>query len=205
MKAVQEEGMTVSGASKQFSVSRKTLDDRIKGRVKHGCKPGPSTALTAEEESALTAYLLHMAEHGFPLTSNMAMGFAWEVSLRSGTQDRFNADSGPGKHWWRSFRSRHPELTLRTADNLERSRANTLTRDVVDSYFDCLKVTLEQYKLVNAPRQLFNCDETFLPLNISCERVIARRNAKHVNAQSCSTSEHITLLCGASVVPLQLE
>ena len=198
MKAVQEEGMTVSGASKQFSVPRKTLDDRIKGRVKHGCKPGPSTALTAEKESALTAYLLHMAEHGFPLTSNMAMEFAWAVSLCSGTQDRFNADSGPGKHWWRSIRSRHP-------NNLERSRANTLTRDVVDSYFDCLKVTLEQYNLVNAPRQLFNCDETFLPLNISCEKVIARRNAKHVYAQSRSTSEHITLLCGASVVPLQLE
>ena len=98
MKAVQEEGMTVSGASKQFSVPRKILDVRIKGRVKHGCKPGPSTAHTAEEESALTAYL-YMAEHGFPLTSNMAMGFAWAVSLRSGTQDRFNADSGPGKHW----------------------------------------------------------------------------------------------------------
>ena len=57
-KAVQEEGTTVSGASKQFSVPRKTLDDRIKGHVKHGCKPGPSTALTAKEESVLTAYFL---------------------------------------------------------------------------------------------------------------------------------------------------
>ena len=121
MKAVQEEGMTVSGASKQFSVPRKTLDDHVKGRVKHGCKPGPCTTLMAEEESALTAYLLYVAEHVFPLTSSMAMGFAWAVSIRSGTQDRFNADIGPGKHWWRSFRSRHPELSFRTADNLERS------------------------------------------------------------------------------------
>ena len=88
----------MSGASKQFSVPRKTLDDWIKGRVKHGCKPGPSTVLTAKEESVLTAYLLYMAEHGFPLTSNMAMGFAWAVSLHSGTKDRFNADAGPGKH-----------------------------------------------------------------------------------------------------------
>ena len=205
MKAVQEEGMTVSGASKQFSVPRKTLDDRVKGRVKHGCKPGPRTTYTAEEESALTAYLLYMAEHGFPLTSSMAMGFAWAVSIRSGTQDRFNADIEPGKHWWRSFCSRHPELSLHTADNLERSRANALTRDVVDSYFDCLKVTLEQYNLINAPRQLFNCDETFLPLNISCEKVVARRNAKHVYVQSRGTSEHITLLCGASAAGMKVE
>ena len=66
MKAVQEEGMTVSGAAKQFQVPRKTLDDRIKGRVEHGSRPGPPTALSAEEEGALAAYLLYMAKHGFP-------------------------------------------------------------------------------------------------------------------------------------------
>ena len=98
MKSVREESMTVSGTSNQFSVPKKTLDDRIKGHVKHGYKPGPSTAVTAEEESVLTACLLYMAEHGFPMTSKKAMGFAWAVSIRSGTQHRFNADSGPGKH-----------------------------------------------------------------------------------------------------------
>lgn len=73
MKAVQEEDMTMSGDAKQFMVPRKTHDDRIKGRVQHGCHPGPSTALSAEHQSALATYLLYMAEHGFPLTSNMAM------------------------------------------------------------------------------------------------------------------------------------
>ena len=98
MRAVQEEGITVSGAANQFKVPRKTLDDRIKGRVEHGCRPGPSTVLTAEEESALAAYLLYMSKHGFPLTSSMAMGFAWAVSVHSGTQGRFNLETGPGKH-----------------------------------------------------------------------------------------------------------
>lgn len=204
MRAVQEEGMAVSGAAKQFMVPRKTLDDRIKGRVQHGRRPGPSTALTVEDESALATYLLYMAEHGFPLTSSMAVAFAWAVSLRSGSQGRFNLETGPGRHWWRCFRSRHPELTLRTADNLERSRANALTREVVDNYFDCLKVVLEQNNLMNTPRQLFNCDETFLPLNISSEKVVARKNTKHVYAQSSGTSDHITLLCGASAAGVAL-
>ena len=204
MKAVQEEGMTVSGAAKQFQVPRKTLDDRIKGRVEHGSRPGPPTALSAEEEGALAAYLLYMAEHGFPLSSNMAMGFAWAISVRSGTQERFNSETGPGKHWWRSFRSRHPELVLRTPDNLERSRANAFTREVVDEYFECLKTTLEQNNLLNAPRQLFNCDETFLPLNLACEKVVARKNVKHVYTQSRGTSDHITMLCGASAAGVAL-
>ena len=198
MRAVQEAGKTVTAAAKQHSVPRKTLDDRIKGRVIHGSNLGPSTVLTTREEDALASYLLYMAERSFPLTSNMARAFAWAVSMRSGTSDRFNEETGPGKHWWGNFRARHPELTLRTADNLERSRASALTKEVVDGYFETVKCTLEENDLVNEPRQLFNCDETFLPLNMSCEKVITRNNTKYVYAQSRGTSEHITLLCGAS-------
>ena len=60
------------------------------------------------------------------------------------------------------------KLTLCTADNLEQSQANVLTQEIVDHYFECLKVTLEQNNLITTPRQLFNCDETFLatPFNI---------------------------------------
>ena len=79
--------------------------------------PGPSTALTQEEESEL-------ADNGFPLTANMARGFAWAVSLRSSAHGRFNEELGPGKHWWSNFRARHPELSLHTADNLKRSRVS---------------------------------------------------------------------------------
>ena len=125
-------------------------DDRVRGCVRHGMNPGPCTALTVEEESALTSYLLYMAERGFLLTTNMARAFAWAVLLRSGTQGHFNEESGPGKHWWQNFRACHPELTLRTADNLERRRANALTRDVVNNYFACLKnITTSSMHLVN--------------------------------------------------------
>ena len=79
---------------------RKTLDDRVKGRVIHGSNPGPPTTPTSEEEGALVSYLLYMAEWGFPLTTSMARAFAWAVSIRSGTQARFNEESVPVKHWW---------------------------------------------------------------------------------------------------------
>ena len=132
MRAVQEEGKMVAAAAKQHSVPRKILDDRIKGRVTHGSNPGPSAVLTAREEDALASYLLYMAERGFPLTSNMAQTFAWAASMHSGTSDHFNEETGPGKYWWGNFRTRHPELTLRTADNLELSQASALTKEVVD-------------------------------------------------------------------------
>ena len=74
MKKV-EEGSTVSAAARMCRVSRRTLDDRIRGRVAHGSRPGPSTVLTKEEEDALMAYLLYMAERGFPLTKKIGCCF----------------------------------------------------------------------------------------------------------------------------------
>ena len=198
MRAVQQEGKTVSAAAKQHAVQPKTLDDRIRGRVIHGSNPGPSTVLTAREEDALASYLLYMAERGFPLTSNMARAFAWAVSLRSGTSDRFNEDTGLGKHWWSNFRARHPELTLRTADNLERSRENSLTKEVVDGYFETLKRTLEENDHVNAPRQLFNCDKTFLPLNMSCEKP-----GSTSSTSTLSQEAHLNTSPSSVVPPLQ--
>ena len=49
--------MAVSTAAKAFNVPRKMLDDRVKGRVKHGTKPGPDTVLTEEEEAALISVI----------------------------------------------------------------------------------------------------------------------------------------------------
>ena len=75
---------------------------------------------------------------------------------------------------------------------------------MVNNYFTCLKTTLEDNNLINAPRQIFNCDETFLPLKISCAKVIARKNSRDAYAQSRGTSEHITLLCCASTAGVAL-
>ena len=112
---------------------------------------------------------------------------------------------GPGKHWWRNCCSHNQQLTLHTFDNLEGSRANALTKDVVDNYFTCLKYNLNQNGIVNGgPRQLFNYDETFLPLNTSCKKVIFSKNTMHLFSQPRGTSEHITILCGTSAAGVAL-
>ena len=59
MSAVEKKERTIYSAAARFSVPRKTLDDRIKGRVKHGTSPGPVTALTLKQEEVLVSYLLY--------------------------------------------------------------------------------------------------------------------------------------------------
>ena len=198
MSAVRNKEMTIYKAAAHFKVPRKTLDDRIKGRVKHGTNPGPSTVLSASEEASLVSYLVYMANRGFPLTRTMVKAFAWAVAKRSGKSDRFSAEYGPGEHWWFNFKRRHPEVTLRRTDMLERTRAEALNPDVVTEYFEHLGKTLDDHGLKNKPRQLYNCDESFVPLDCSREKAVTMKGAKNVYCQTHGTKEHITLLCCAS-------
>ena len=76
--------MTVTAASHTFQVPKKTLDDRVKGRVVHGTNPGLRTVLSSEENKSLTEFLLYMANCGFPLTRTMVKAFACAIAKCSG-------------------------------------------------------------------------------------------------------------------------
>ena len=65
INAVKINQMTISGNANHFHVPRKTLDDRIKGLVEHGSKPGRNPVFSAVEEDAFVVYLLYMAGLGF--------------------------------------------------------------------------------------------------------------------------------------------
>ena len=73
-----------------------------------------------------------MADRGFPLTRTMVKAFAWTMAKRSGNGDRFNAETGPGEHWWTHFKGCHPEITLQRCDMLERSHAEALNQVTVN-------------------------------------------------------------------------
>ena len=139
-----------------------------------------------------------MADLGFPLTRTMVKVFAWALAKRSGNGDHFNAVTGPGVHWWTNFKSLHPEIILRRCDMLERIHAEALNQVTVNEYFTLFSKTLDDSGLKNKPRQLYNCDEMFLPINCVKDKAVTRRGTKNVYCQSYRTSEYITLLCCAS-------
>ena len=57
---------------------------------------------------------------------------------------------------------------------------------------------------MNSPRRLYNCDETFLPLDGTREKAVTLKKAKYAYAQAHGTSDHITMLCGASAAGIAL-
>ena len=61
---------------------------------------------------------------------------------------------------------------------LERSHAKALNPEVVNEYFQLLGKTLDENNLKNKPRQIYICDETFLPLDHSREKAVTKKNVK---------------------------
>ena len=188
---------TVSDASRYHNVPRSTLDHRIKGR--HGEKYGGKTKLSEDDESALVDYIQYMDVIGHPLGIAEVKTFAWSISKRSTTPDCFG-DKGPSHKWWRCFRERHKNLTLRKPDKLDRRRNNTAKRSVVRKHFQLLKETLEKANLLNRPEHIFNVDETGIEMNKGTRKVVVNRGSKKHHQESVGDREHITanVCCSAS-------
>lgn len=193
--AVKSGNMSISSAAKMFKVPRMTLSDRINGKVSLNAKMGVKTALTEDEELALCNYISYMANRGFPLTIQQLIGFAWCIAREHGKESVFTK-SGPSRKWWKGFKNRHPDLSLRRPDPLDRGRACFGNVNAIRDYFQLLKETIESNDLKEKPDQIYNCDEAALFFNKSAgQKVIVPTRTRHPHSLSVATSEHISVHC----------
>lgn len=101
------------------------------------------------------------------------------------------------KGWWDLFSTRHLNLKLRQAESLAHARAKANDKKVINKYFDMLEETIRKNGLTNLPPQMFNCDETGLPLTHKPTKVVARVGQKHPYAVTSNEKAQITVLaCG---------
>ena len=100
--------------------------------------------------------------------------------------------------WLDKFRKRHPQLSLRKGEPLSKTRLATTSREILDKYFDLLEEVLVQNNILNKPSQIFNFDETGVPLSFSPPRVLARKGQKHVYSVRTGDKSQVTVLACAS-------
>ena len=85
--AVNNDGMTVTEASRVFGIPRQTLKDRISCKYQRAGAGRPSE-LTEEEESALVNYVKFMADSGHPLTVLQIKAFASGIMSKRSNDPR---------------------------------------------------------------------------------------------------------------------
>lgn len=161
LRAVQDierHKMTLGQAAKHYGIPKTTLHDRIKGKA--GQKLGRPTELSMEEEEIMVQRLIIMGQWGFPLTTKDLIHMVKEYLDSMGRTSRFE-DNRPGHFFVAGFLKRHPELTVRTASLLKRSKAS-LTKEVVGEFFD----RYEQVAAGVPARNVLNYDETNLQVRV---------------------------------------
>ena len=188
VEAVTEGKWGVNRAALEFNVPRTTLKDRISGRVIHGSNMGPKTYLTNEEEKELVAFLLNCAKMGYSKTRQDVLHSA---VLKKGKEiDKIS----PG--WWNRFCKRWPQLRLRKGDSFSIVRDQATSYTVFKSHFDLLGETLTMYGIKDKPAQIYNCNETGMPLEYKMPKVIAAKSTKKVRQCTSGTkSDNCPCLC----------
>ena len=80
--------------------------------------------------------------------------------------------------WWRRFMERQSKLSLRKGDSTAFVRMDAVNEETLNGYFDLLEDTLKQNDLQNSPSQIYNVDETGVPLDPKAPRIVVPKGMK---------------------------
>lgn len=186
--AIRNEGLSQTRAAEEYGIPRSTLGDYFRGRTFPGAKSGRMKYLTDAEEAELARFLIKCASLGFSKSRLDVIAMAQRVCNRKGLDVRVTHG------WWESFSRRHPELVLRVPAKLSLARAKASDPEVISSYFDMLEKVLEEYELHDKPAQIFNIDETGMPLDHHPPKVICKKGMKNPSAITSGKKTQITVV-----------
>ena len=83
---------------------------------------------------------------------------------------------------------------MRTPATLSLARASASDRDIIDNYFDELESTLEANELLDKPCQIFNVDETGMPLDPKPLKIVTWKGHKNPSQVSSGVKSQITVV-----------
>ena len=177
VKAVTE-GHSQRRVAEEYGIPRSTLGDHIRGNVLPGARSGNPKYLSDTEEAELYRFLVRCAAVGYPRSRRDVIAIVQRVCDSKGKE--VHVTHG----WWESYCKRYPELRLRTVSSVTVSRARASDPEIILSYFDMLENCYLKHKLLNKPVQIFNIDESGMPLDSKPPKGIClkgTRNAFSVN------------------------
>ncbi|XP_039314369.1 tigger transposable element-derived protein 1-like [Solenopsis invicta] len=200
-------GRSVSGISKSSGIPKSTLISKLKGYRPIGKRTGPPTVLSAEEEATLVRWMLHLSKRGFPVRKTQLLYNVAYLIKQLNRQAPFTNEK-PGRHWYEAFLRRHPEISVRVAQNLPKNRAS-VTEDILRGWFKEIEQHLIEKQLLDIDgARVFNCDESAFYLCPKGERVLVKKGDKAVynftqnDEKECLTVLFTTNAMGALVSPM---
>lgn len=185
-------GMSFRRSAAMYGIPTTTLYDHVSGKVEIGAHPGPKRYLDQEEEEELASFILQIAKIGYPRNKAQILALVQQIIESKGIKAIVS------NGWWESFLQRHSQLSLRSAIPLSMKRAIATDPEMFQQYFDILEECLLQNAIFDKPTVIFNCDETGLPLNPTCGKVVTKVGCKDPSFVTGSDKSQVTVLACAS-------
>ena len=187
-----DKGVSLRRAAEMYKIPRSTLHDHVSGKIAFGARSGPDPYLLVEEEEELASFLMQSAKIGYPHTKKQVLLLVQQIITEKGI------DANVSNGWWERFCQRHPSITLRAAVPFSLARAMATDSEVLNKYFDMLEECLQHNKIFDTPGQIFNCDETGLPLNPMCLKVVDKVGSKNPSFITSGDKSQLTVLACCS-------
>jgi len=86
---------------------------------------------------------------------------------------------------------------LRRGDNTAHSRMDAVNAETIQHYFYLLQDVLTKNGLMNAPHQIYNVDDSGVPLDPKILNAVAKKGSKKVRMRSTGRKGQVTVVaCG---------
>ena len=186
-KAIDEvsRGCSIRSAAIMYGIPRSTLSDHVNGKSS-GRSGG--AYLSQEEELELADFLCEAASIGIPRTRKDVLALVQNILSSRGR------DVTVTMGWMDRFMQRHPRISLKSAVPLSKSRAKATDADALQKYFDLLETCFKDNGIED-PDQIYNRDETGLPMNPPSQKVLASKGKQVCRITGNDKSQTTVLAC----------
>ena len=161
----------------------------------HGTKPGPKPYLSNDKEKELSSFLQSCANVGYGKTRKDVMSIAQSVADDKGLLRGNRISIG----WWRRFLVHQPNLSLRRGDPTAHVRMDAVNKETMEQYFSLLNDVMTEHDLHSNPSQIYNVDETGVPLDPRAPNVVAAKGTKKLKYRQSGRKGQVTVVACASV------
>ncbi|KAJ8917940.1 hypothetical protein NQ315_002635 [Exocentrus adspersus] len=187
LNAVRQKKYSMRRASEFYGVPYTTLNHHFHNR--HPLQYGGQPVLDRECENLLLNALQTCAEWGFPLKPINIREIVQQFLNKRGITERRFQDNLPGEGWFNGFMARHPELTIKMAENTKRVRA-AVTYESIEEYFRNLRDAMKDVP----PQNCVNYDETNFVDNPGAAKVVMKKGSKHAYRTLDTSKTSITVM-----------
>lgn len=194
LKAIREDGMPVSTACKTFGVPRTSVRNRMSGKTADNCrKVGPTCILGPDIEKKLVDWILDSSAKGFPINQDSLAYSVQKLVQEFQIQTPF-INGSPGKKWFTSFLKRHPEISRKHAEFINKARAAASKNSIKRWFTETETVLGVDANVLNDPGRLFNMDETAIFLSPKGSLVLGPKGKGVYDVVSSSEKDNVTTL-----------